>query len=234
VESGRFCARTSTTAIDEELQVFFEAAIAEKMRRGMGRADAERAARVEVGSVAIVRHRVWSAGWESTAESLGQDVRFGVRQLLKSPGFSLVAVLSLALGIGANTAIFTLINDLLLKSSPVHKPEQLVSFGRSTGGGILGSVEPGPVDMFTYDFYKRIEREHQPFEGVCAIGSFPIPGSVRRGTGESGAATQAIGDLVSGTFFDVLGVEPILGRTINLNDTDVARRLAGALCHWCR
>jgi predicted permease len=210
--------------IDEELAGYLEAAIAEKLRRGMRREDAERAARVEVGSTAVVRHKVWSAGWESTVESLGQDVRFGVRQLLKSPGFSLVAILSLALGIGANTAIFTLINDLLLKSLPVREPQQLVSFGKSNGGGILGYVNPGAVDMFTYDFYKRLERKHEPFEGLCAFSSFSPQVSVRWGVGKSGAATQATSDLVSGSFFDVLGVEPFLGRTINTNDTEAAGR----------
>jgi predicted permease len=210
--------------IDEELQGYVEAAVDEKVRRGMRREDAERAARVEVGSAAVVRHRVWSGSWESAVESLGQDVRFGVRQLLKSPGFSLVAILSLALGIGANTAIFTLINDLLLKSLPVHAPDQLVSFGKGSGGGRLGSVQPGAVDMFTYDFYKRIERDHEPFEGVAAFSSFPTMMSVRRGAGASGAATQAWGHLVSGTFFGVLGVEPILGRAIHERDTDSAGR----------
>jgi predicted permease len=137
---------------------------------------------------------------------------------------SLIAILSLALGIGANTAIFTLINDLLLKSLPVYKPEQLVALGPSVGGGIMGSVNPGAVDLFTYDFYKRIEQEHGPFESVGAFGSFPTMVSVRRGTGESGAATQANSGLVSGTFFSVLGAEPILGRAINANDTDAAGR----------
>ena len=210
--------------IDEELQGYFHAAMEQKVRRGMRREDAERAARVEIGSIAVVRHRVWSASWESTVESLGQDVRFGIRQLLKSPGFSLVAILSLALGIGANTAIFTLINDLLLKSLPVHEPQQLVSFGRPTGGGTLGSVRAGATDMFTYDFYKRVEREHPPFDGICAMASFPTQVSVRRGAGESGAATQANSHLVSGTFFDVLGSQPILGRTIQPSDTDAAGR----------
>src|SRR6201993_1292093 len=130
--------------IDEELQGYFHAAVEEKVRRGMRREDAERAARVEVGSAAVVRHRVWSASWESAVESLGQDLRFGVRQLLKSPGFSLVAILSLALGIGANTAIFTLINDLLLKSLPVRDPQQLVLFGDGADSGRIESSSPGP------------------------------------------------------------------------------------------
>jgi predicted permease len=218
--------------IDEELQGYVEASVEEKVRRGMPRESATLAARAEVGSAAVVRHRVWSSGWEAAAESLVQDVRFGIRQLLKSPGFSLVAILSLALGIGANTAIFTLINDLLLKSLPVHRPEQLVSFGRSIGGGTLGSVNSGPVDMFTYDFYKRIEREHAPFESVAAFGSFPTPVSVRRGAGERGAATQAVSNLVSGTFFDVLGVEALLGRVISTNDTDAPGRHAVAVISY--
>jgi predicted permease len=215
--------------IDEELRGYFEAAVEEKMRRGIPRDAAERAACVEAGSAAVVRHRVWSANWESDVESLGQDVRFGMRQLLKSPGFSLVAILSLALGIGANTAIFTLINDLLLKSLPVHEPAQLVSFGKSVGGGILGSTPPGATDTFTYDFYKRIQREHAPFQRVAAFGSFPIQVSVRRGGGESGAATQAWTGLVSDTFFDVLGVEPILGRALNAHDIEAPRRNAVAV-----
>ncbi len=79
--------------IDEELQGYFHAAVDDKVRRGMRREDAERAARVEVGSIAVVRHGVWSVSWESTVESLGQDLRRGERQLLKSPGYSLVAIL---------------------------------------------------------------------------------------------------------------------------------------------
>lgn len=215
--------------IDEELRGYVDAAVDDKVRRGMRREDAERAARVEVGSAAVVRHRVWSGSWESAVESLAQDVRFGARQLLKSPGFSLVAILSLALGIGANTAIFTLINDLLLKSLPVYAPQQLVSFGKASGGGRLGAVQPGAVDMFTYGFYKQIEREHPPFEGVAAFGSFPVQVSVRRGSGESGAATLAETGLVSGTYFDVLGVKPMLGRAIQPNDSAAPGRNAVAV-----
>ncbi len=216
--------------IKEELRGYVEAAVDEKVRRGMTREEALRAANREIGTAETVRHKVRSAGWESTAESLWQDIRYGARQLLKSPGFSIVAVLSLALGIGANTAIFTLINDLLLKSLPVRDPQQLVSFGKATGGGILGGFDhPRPLDIFTYDFYKRLERDQEnketaKFEGVCAFGSFPVQISVRSGMHRGGAATQAFSNLVSGTFFSVLGAEPILGRTIGPADTDAAGR----------
>ena len=145
--------------IKEELQGYLEAAVDEKVRRGMTREQALRAVRSETGTSETVRHKVWSAGWESGFESLWQDIRYGARQLLKSPGFSIVAILSLALGIGANTAIFTLINDLLLKSLPVRDPQQLVSFGKASGGGILGGFDhAGPVDIFAYDFYEGLER----------------------------------------------------------------------------
>jgi predicted permease len=216
--------------IKEELQGYLEAAADEKVRRGMTREHALRAVKSEIGTSETVRHKVWSAGWESGVESLWQDIRYGARQLLKSPGFSIVAILSLALGIGANTAIFTLINDLLLKSLPVHDPQQLVSFGKATGGGILGGFDHArPIDIFTYDFYKGLERDREngqtaKFEGVCAFSSFPVQISVRSGMQGGGAATQAFSHLVSGTFFSVLAAEPILGRTIAPADTDAPSR----------
>ncbi|MGH9496857.1 MAG: ABC transporter permease [Candidatus Sulfotelmatobacter sp.] len=151
-----------------------------------------------------------------------QDVRYALRQMRKSPGFTTVAVLSLALGIGANTAIFTLIHALILKSLPVRAPQQLVSFGEAVGGGEVDGIGPGPLDLFPYDFYKQVERQHDPFQGVCATGSFPITVSVRQGGESGGLATQAVSHLVSGNYFSVLGADPILGRPITPEDTDAA------------
>ena len=121
-----------------------------------------RAARAEIGSKETVRQKVWAAGWESTVESVWKDVRYGVRKLVKTPGFSLVAVLSLALGIGANTAIFTIINDLLLKQLPVRDPQGLVSFGDGSDDGTMESSSPGPYDIFPYEFYRRIANDRRP------------------------------------------------------------------------
>ena len=147
-----------------------------------------------------------------------QDVRYALRQMRKSPGFTTVAVLSLALGIGANTAIFTLIHALVLKSLPVRAPQQLVSFGEAVGGGMIDGIGPGPLDLFPYDFYKQVEQQHDPFQGVSATGSFPITVSVKRPE-NGGAATQAVSYLVSGNYFSVLGADPILGRPITSDDT---------------
>ncbi len=151
-----------------------------------------------------------------------QDVRYALRQMRKSPGFTTVAVLSLALGIGANTAIFTLIHALVLKSLPVRAPQQLVSFGEAVGGGEVDGIGPGPLDLFPYDFYKQVEQQHDPFQGVCATGSFPVTVSVRRGTESGGQARQAVSHLVSGNYFSVLGADPILGRSITPDDTNAA------------
>jgi predicted lysophospholipase L1 biosynthesis ABC-type transport system permease subunit len=146
---------------------------------------------------------------------LAQYVRYALRQLRKSPGFTAVAVASLALGIGANTAIFTLINELLLKSLPVRDPQTLVAFGQQYGGGVIDGLGPGPLDLFPYEFYKQIEGEHAAFDGVAAYASFPSRLSVRQAGISNGTATQAYGHLVSGNFFSLLGADMALGRLIN-------------------
>jgi len=155
---------------------------------------------------------------------LFQDLRYALRQWRKSPGFTAVAVLSLALGIGANTAIFTLINSLMLKSLPVRQPQQLVSFGKEIDGGEVDGIGPGPLDIFTYDFYKQVERQHDPFQDVCAFGSFPVMVSVRSSSVQGGPASQAISHLVSGNFFQVLGAEPLMGRPFTPEDADAPGR----------
>ena len=220
--------------LDDEIQGFLDAAAEHRMAQGMSAQDALRAAKMEMSSRDAVKENVWSAGWEAAVDNFWQDLRYSVRMLLKSPGFTLVAVASLALGIGANTAIFTLINDLLLKSLPVRDPQQLVSFGKAFGGGQVDGIGAAdfPLDIFTYDFYQRLQKEQAegraPFNGICGFASFWTQVSVRSGTSAGGpgseAATQAAGHLVTGDFFTVLGAEPLLGRTLTPADADAPGR----------
>ena len=111
--------------LDEELGEYIEMASDEKMKQGMSRQDALRAVRLEWGSLEVSKEIVRSGGWESLVETCWQDLRFAARMLCKSPGFTAVAVLTLALGIGANTAIFTLLHASLWTPLPVSDAKEI-------------------------------------------------------------------------------------------------------------
>jgi predicted permease len=154
--------------------------------------------------------------------TLIQDFRYGVRMLLKRPGVTLVAVLSLALGIGANTAIFSLIDTTMLKSLPVRDPERLVLFGNGENAGLTHSFPNGKTDLFSFPFYRLMRQRTQEFEGVAALLS--IPWSIHGTVGVNGS-TSDIEKLdvqpVSGTYFSVLGVNALLGRTLTEADDQI-------------
>ena len=137
------------------------------------------------------------------------DLKFAFRQLLKNPGFTTVAVLTLALGIGANTAIFTVINTLLLRPLPVEKPEQLV---------LLPNVgSKGRDEVFSYPLYRELRDGTHSLSGLFAAGG---PGRQRILAGAPGdvEAEPIIGQAVSGNFFSVLGVSALIGRTLTADD----------------
>ena len=112
--------------LDEELNGFLEMAAEEKMKEGMSRKDALRAVRLERGSLEITKEVVHSAGWEFFVETLWQDVRFGLRTLRKNPALAAIVILTLALGIGASTAIFSVVDAVLLRALPYPSPEKIV------------------------------------------------------------------------------------------------------------
>ena len=164
--------------------------------------------------------------------SLASDLRYSLRTLAKSPGFTAIAILSLALGVGANTAIFTLINDLMIKQLPVGQPDQLVSLGEDSGGGILGTVSMGTAGLFSYDFYRQIEKQHQFFQDIAASAGFTLPAGVRLRESSAGPADAAFLQLVSGNYFSVLQVQPLLGRAILPSDEQAPGRNAVAVLSY--
>ena len=186
--------------LDEELKGFLEMAAEEKMKQGMSRKDALRAVRLERGSLEVTKEVVRSAGWESFVETLWQDLRFGLRTLRKSPGFTMVAVFTLALGIGANTAMFTVVNGILLKPLPYPQPDRLVMlWERPLSDGTLGTVAPA-------NFFDWREQNHS-FDKMAAMDSYPD--FILNGSGEPRRLTGAA---VSSDFFSLLGVHMALGR----------------------
>jgi predicted permease len=145
-------------------------------------------------------------------ETLIQDFKYGIRTLIKNPGFTVIAVLTLALGLGANTAIFSLTDQILLRLLPVENPKELVVL-RSPGPkqGRVWSDGDG-ASPFSYPLYKEVRDNNNVFSGVLA--RFAISLSV---SGE-GQTERANGELVSGNYFDVLGVRPVIGRVFNQDD----------------
>ncbi len=144
--------------------------------------------------------------------NLVQDIRFGLRTLAKNPGFTLVAILTLALGIGANAAIFSLTDQVLLRLLPVERPQELVvlhSPGKSHGR-TWNDIEGG--HSFSYPMYKNLRDRNEVFAGLLA--RFHVQVSVA-GQGQSQLAE---GELVSGNYFQVLGVQPALGRVLSSQD----------------
>jgi predicted permease len=148
-----------------------------------------------------------------------KDLRFGLRMLGRQPAFTAVAIVTLALGIGANTAIFTLFNAILLQSLPVRDPGRLVVFGNAVGEGtIAGDAPTGAWTLFSYDVYQFLRTEKLPFESIAAVrsGESPVAARIPGVTGPQ--AERARAHLVSGNYFDVMGVTAALGRTLTLDD----------------
>ncbi len=150
--------------------------------------------------------------------ALLQDLRFALRQLRRSPGFAITAVLTLALGIGANTAIFSLLDQALLRSLPVRDPQQLVIL-EGTGDAWEGHSSSHGGDQqayFSYPMYKDLRDRNQAFEGLIATAPADI-GFARNGVSENSKA-----EIVSGNYFTVLGVQPALGRLFTQGEDTAA------------
>ena len=192
--------------LEEELHAFIDAAVEQKMLSGMTREEALRAARIEVGSVAAIKDNVYDAGWESCVERLWQDVRYGLRCLRKSPGFTAVAVLTLALGVGANTAIFSIVNGVLLRSLPYREPNRLVRIFFNRPGVGLRDV------TFSKPELDDLRDRAGVFEEVSAIGG----GSANLTGAKQPERLEFV--LIGFDYFRMLGATPQIGRLYGAQD----------------
>jgi len=206
--------RRKEQELDRELRYHLERRVDELRESGLHKAEARRRAGLEFGGVVQVKEAVrdtWTYRW---LDELGLDVRYGLRVLRRRPGFTVTAILSLALGIGANTAIFSLIDQILLRRLPVAEPERLVqldwvgnSLSASWGGGHLMS----------YPLCRDLQGQEQLFDGVFCRS----PTQVRFSTGNESMGDErdpVRAEIVSGSYFEVLGVTPELGRLIDRSD----------------
>jgi predicted permease len=196
--------------LDEEIRSTLELLADQRMEEGMNPEDARRAAGIELGGVEHVKEEVRAVRTAPSLDSLLQDIRFALRMLRKSPAFTIVAVLTLALGIGANAAIFTLIDAVMLRTLPVKQPGQLVE---------LFHVHPtGPRLPLTFPMFQELQRRQQVFTSVFGWSYGGAMHNVQ--VGDSLTLRGAIA--VTGTFYSELGVTPALGRLIVASDADPA------------
>ena len=204
--------------LNEELGAYLEMEAVEKMKRGMSRKDALRAVRLERGGLELAKEVVRSGGWESFVEACWQDLRYAQRRLRMAPTFTIATVLTLALGIGATTSIFTLVHAVLLKSLPVANPGELYRLGKESRCCYQGGYsQEKEFSLVSYDLYKYLRDNTKGFSELAAFPSSELLLGVRRaGTSEAGQGYP--GEFVSGNYFSMFGIRAYAGRA--LTDAD--------------
>ncbi len=196
-----------------ELRFHLEKQIEQNVATGMSAEEARYAALRAFGGVEQAKEECRDAWSVRFINEIAQDLRYGLRQLRRSPGFTAVAVLTLALGIGANVAIFSLINQTLLRSLPVQHPNQLVVLSSTELKAGTTDAEYSGAAIFSYPMYKDLRENNRAFSGLLA--SYP---HADVNVSWHGQAERASAELVSGNFFQVLGVRPALGRVFSQAD----------------
>ena len=214
--------------LDEELHAYVELVSAEKVKRGMSPEEAYLETRREMGGAEQVKQGVRDIRSGALLEKLIQDIRYALRQMRKSPGFAATAILTLALGIGANTAIFTLVHAILLKDLPVADPEALVRVGDHEDCCILNesaSSREGSYSIFPYQTYKYLRDHTTEFDQLAAVQGGGADLSARQAGNSMSHSSR--GEFVSGNYFQTFGVRPFAGRSLMpADDADGAAPVA--------
>src|ERR1700733_4020175 len=190
--------------VADEVDHYLDQATAALVAAGLSQEDARRAARVEWGSPIVVREQVRSYGWEHPIQSLIADLRYAARQLLHNPGFALVTTLTLSLGIGATTAIFSAVNPILFQPLPYSHADHLMMLWEMRSDG-----SPQPV---TFGTFHGLQERTRSFDAMAVMKPWQ-PAMVG-----SGQPERFEGQRVSADYFRALGVAPVLGRDFQAAD----------------
>ena len=198
--------------LDAELRLHLELETEKNVRVGMSPAEAERAARISLGGVDQVKEELRDASGASVLEGLRQDVRYGLRSIRQNPAFAAAVVLTLGLGIGANTAIFSVVNGVLLRPLPYGEPERLVVVRQSLTSPATPSLGFSEKELLDYRAASRTLEDLVEYHTM----SFTLLGGREAERVQTG--------VVSPGFFDFLGVKPLLGRTLPRRRRRAGRR----------
>ena len=210
-----FLSRRVDADLDQEVHSHLEMLIAENIRAGMPPREAQRAARIELGGVEQVKEQVRDSRTGAFLDSLLQDLRFALRQMQRSPGFALTAVLILALGIAANVIVFGVLEALVLRSLDVPHAEQVMTLQPKNAGPFVSYPEVRDVRDGNTVFSAVAVYEFQDF-----------------GLEANGVTRPVWGAEVSGQYFDVVGIKPFLGRLLGRDDDDHPGASESAVISW--
>jgi len=206
------------TDLDDELRTFVDMAAADQIRTGAAPEDARRLALMQVGGIEQTKEHVRTGRHGAWLDEMGRDVRHAVRSCAANPGFTIVVVLTLALGIGANTAIFSLIDALMLRSLPVRDPDQLVQ---------VWMGDPAKPDAgFSYPIVRALAARSDIFATAAGFSSVR-PFNV----GSRGSVAAVRGAFVTGAFYETLGLTPFKGRLLTRADDEIGAPLVAVISH---
>jgi len=195
--------------LDDELRFHLEQRVDENIADGMSAEEARHGAKLRFGNPTLLKESARENDVLVWLETAMQDMRYATRGLFRSPGFAATAILSLGLGIGANTAIFSFVNALLLKTLPVPEPARLVQIAEYQDGKLTNTV-------FSFPFVSQLDKDSRAFDGI--LGRYPVHVNLT----SDGLAEPLSGEVVTGGYFKTLGVKPAVGRLLTEQDIDAA------------
>jgi hypothetical protein len=209
--SNVFCRSQMEAEIDAELRSHIEMRIEDNVAAGMSPEEARQDALLRFGNPTVIKERATAADAALILDTTWADIRYALRRLRKSPAFATAAILTLALGIGANTAIFSVIYAVMLKSLPVANPQQIYRLGNENDCCSLTDPQTGEWNIFSYPLYQYLKDNTPEFQELAAFEESVMDLSVRR-EGSDAPADPFGGEFVTGNYFQMFGLRPFAGR----------------------